>query len=101
MFQRNFSVTAIQRAFSSAKIVLNAKGVECPDEIWINSSRIATLDASNMSGAFSRYEIQLPLSVLNVGPGNLFRFVGIACRAGLGGTDVDDFEFSNAQILFQ
>lgn len=99
-FSRAFSVTATQRAFGSAKLILRAKGMECPNEIRVNSLLLGSLAASDPNGGFTIYEVPLDVTWLTQGAQNTFVFSsgsGSPCSGG----DLDDFEFANVQIQFQ
>jgi len=100
LFSRAFSVTAAQRAFSTAKLVVRAKGLECPNEIRINNLLVGSLTPSDANGGFTFYEVPLDVTWLSQGAQNTFVFAS-GFTGQCSATDLDDFEFSNVQIQFQ
>lgn len=95
-FLHNFSVSDDQNSFASANLSFIAKGIECLDEVWINSTRIGVLTPSDSSGIYDTYTIPFDPSILITGANNTFEFKSVLCNS----VDYDDFEFSNAQINF-
>lgn len=94
-FTRTFAVSAEQLAFETAELTFVARGIQCPNIVTINGFEVARTPNSPVDGSASVYTFPLDPSRLVLGDGNRFVVQAATC------SDVDDFEFSNAQIRFR
>lgn len=77
------------------RIILLAKGVQCPHRLFINGERLATrLEESPRDGSFGMFAAEFDIDLLQPGE-NTFELHAVRCRG-----DLDDFEFVNVQIQF-
>ncbi|MEM9661070.1 MAG: carboxypeptidase regulatory-like domain-containing protein [Planctomycetota bacterium] len=80
---------------SGAEFRIMAKGSQLDNRVSVNNRRIGTFKRSPANGAFREQRFAIPNSVLRLGPNTVtLRSVDSP------GTDHDDFEFVNPQIVF-
>jgi len=93
-FSRTFTVSDAQIGFAAARLRFIARGVQCGNVVSINGVEVARTANSPVDGSVGHYEYSLDPSILQAGEGNRFVVQASTC------SDMDDFEFSNAQIDF-
>ena len=79
--------------YSQAAVILLAKGVQCPHQVYVNGFRLRQrLDSSPADGSFGEFSARFPPEILGEGI-NTIQIRGVSCRG-----DIDDFEFVNVRI---
>jgi len=78
----------------TARLMMNAKGVQGKTPVSINGKQVGVLDNSNQDGSVDKVEIPMDMCAFTHGNNTLAIHAGTSS-----GGEIDDFEFTNIELI--